>query len=658
MLQQRLTWQLRLGLLLVPGLMVVACSLPGSTPATPAAQTITAQRGTVETTINATGTVKALADLALSPAGSGVITQIQVKVGDRVTAGQPLVHLDTRDLELTLRQAEANLASAQAKYETAAMGATDKEITQAQSAVESAQAKLRQTLTGTTTAQDVANAEAALRSAEAKLAATRAGTTTEADLANAEAALRSAEAKLTDLQAAPTIAESDAKAQSLAQAKENRAKQASQLSLAKENARLAMEQGAAALRSAQAKYGASKLIYDEAVRTNKDPNVACSSGQTCNNKLTETKLRSYKADFEQAEQAMVQAEQTLEQRRLAYEDARTQEVVGLQVADSQIAAAQTALETVMAGATALELTQAQAAVDQARANLAKLTQPVKATDITQAQAAVDQARSNLAKLQRPVDPNDVAQVQATVASAQASLADLQSGPKAADLATALAGIKQAEAALDAQRLKLAQATLTAPFAGVVAAVNAIPGQQVTGAASLLTLVDDSLLTVDVSVAESDIAKVKLEQPARVTFSALPNQVITGTVMAVAPKATVQSNVVTYPVTVALDKIATGVRTGMTATVAIITAQKADVMLVPNRAVQTQAQHKVVTIQAQGQTTTVPVQLGLVGDSRTEVVSGVKEGDVIMIPSTTTATRTTQPSGGFGIPGAGAPPPKP
>jgi HlyD family secretion protein len=306
--------------------------------------------------------------------------------------------------------------------------------------------------------------------------------------------------------------------------------------------------------------------------------------------------------------------------------------------------------------------QAQASVDQARASLEKLHQPAKATDVAQAQAAVDQARASLQKLQRPADANDVAQTQASLNSAQAALDDLKAGAKATDLAGALASVKQAEAARDLARAKVDDATITAPFAGVVATVSAIPGQQASagGSTALVTLVDDSTLSIDVRVAESDIGRIQVGQAARVTVEALPGQTIEGSVTAIAPKSTVESNVVSYLVTVSLaGQQAGGIKAGMTATVAIVTASKQDVLVVPNRAVQTQGQQKSVTVSVKGEQFSAPVQIGLVGASTSEVIAGLAEGDVVVTTgaATTTTTGATARPGG-GLPGFGAPVMKP
>jgi HlyD family secretion protein len=708
-----------MGLLVTGALLVGACSAPASAQTTTTPQPTTVRRGTVEATINASGSVRAVNDLGLSLENGGRIKEVLTKVGDRVTAGQALVRADTSDLDLELKQAEASLASAQANYEQTKAGATAKEIAQAEASVATAQAGLQQTVQGTTTAQDIANAQAALRSAEARLAATLAGTTTAQDITNAEAALRSAEAKLAalvtgtttpqdlasaeaslrsaeakldELRAGPNATELVSAVQQLNQAKETRSKQESQLSLSKEQARIAIESAANDLRSAQARYGAAKLIWDQADRTGKDPTIeSCPATNRSCNDLTDAKRRQYKNDFETAERSMVNAEAALERAQLAYEDSKKQEIIGLQSADGQVRTAAANLEQVQAGPTAAtiasaeatveqarasldklrqpakdaDLIQAQASVDQARASLEKLQAPPKATDVTQAQAAVDQARSSLAKLQREADPNDLAKSQASLTSAQAALDDLRAGPKAAAVATSLASLKQAEVNLARATTALTKATLTAPFAGTVAAVNAIPGQTATsGGASttttgLITLVDDSVLSIDVNVAEADVAKVQVGQPARAIFTALSGQTIPGRVAAISPKATVQSNVVSYIATIALDEQArASVKTGMTATVSIVVTSRANVLVVPNRLVQTVGQQKFVTVEFKGEQFAVPVQVGVVGDSLTEIVGGLAEGDTIVSAAATSGGSTTpskpntqiKPGGGFGVPG--------
>ena len=152
----------------------------------------------------------------------------------------------------------------------------------------------------------------------------------------------------------------------------------------------------------------------------------------------------------------------------------------------------------------------------------------------------------------------------------------------------------------------------------------------TTSSGLVTLVDNSTLSIDVNIAEADIAKVKPGQRARATFTALTNQTIPGRVTAVSPKATVTSNVVSYVATVALDGEArTDVKTGMTATVAIVVASKAGCA---GRAQPPDPGSGPAAIRqrpVQGRAVQRAGHVGLVGDSTSEVVSGLAEGDVIV-----------------------------
>ena len=99
-----------------------------------------------------------------------------------------------------------------------------------------------------------------------------------------------------------------------------------------------------------------------------------------------------------------------------------------------------------------------------------------------------------------------------------------------------------------------------------------------------------------------------------------------------------SGVVNYPVTVAITNTTDAVKTGMTSNVNIIVAERDNVLTVPNRAIRTVGKQKTVTVLFEGQQIQTPVQAGLSGDSATEITSGLKEGDVVVL--TTTTTRST------------------
>ena len=152
------------------------------------------------------------------------------------------------------------------------------------------------------------------------------------------------------------------------------------------------------------------------------------------------------------------------------------------------------------------------------------------------------------------------------------------------------------------------------------------------------------------VAEADAASIKVGQSATVTLSAT-NASTTGTVTAVALQDTVTNNVVQYAVTVTLNRPPKGVRLGQTTSVSIVTGTARQVLTVPSNAVTTVGRTSTVTVRANGADTTKVVQIGLVGNSVTEIKSGLSDGDVVVIQNTGSGgSGFTFPTGG--LPGGG------
>lgn len=162
------------------------------------------------------------------------------------------------------------------------------------------------------------------------------------------------------------------------------------------------------------------------------------------------------------------------------------------------------------------------------------------------------------------------------------------------------------------------------------------------------LSDLSSLQVTTLVAEADATKVKTGQQATITFSAT-GVTAQGTVTTVDVQDTVSNNVVEYGVTVTLDQADASLRLGQTASVSITTATKSGVLNVPSAAVRTVGDISTVTVRKDGKDTTTVVQIGLVGDSATEIISGLSVGDAVVLTTTSTGT-----SGGFTFPGGGIP----
>lgn len=272
--------------------------------------------------------------------------------------------------------------------------------------------------------------------------------------------------------------------------------------------------------------------------------------------------------------------------------------------------------------------------------LAKLDLQAAAEALQKAQAAYDQVswRPNISML-----PQSSALEQATedYAKAQITYNQIVAGPTADDLVVAQAQVDQAKITLQQAKDKLDQAKLIAPIDGTVTSVNAKVGNYVASGSTvaMISLVDMKALQVKVPLAETDVANVVPGQQVAITLDALPSVALTGTVTYVPVVATVSQSVVSYPVTVVIEKPTTSVRVGMTASVRITIEQRDNVLLIPNRAVITSGKQRTAQVLVQGQTTEVPVTLGATNDTTSEVLSGLNEGDVVVLRSTSSSTAT-------------------
>jgi HlyD family secretion protein len=141
-----------------------------------------------------------------------------------------------------------------------------------------------------------------------------------------------------------------------------------------------------------------------------------------------------------------------------------------------------------------------------------------------------------------------------------------------------------------------------------------------------------------------VAKVSVGQEAAITLDAFPDEELTGEVTDIAPVANVQSGVVLYPVTIQLLPAGVPARVGMTANVEIITASKADVLIVPLRAIQSESGKSYIWRQSADGFEKVEVTLGVMTEIEVEITGGLSEGDVVSV--------VASPAQGGGQPGWG------
>jgi len=165
--------------------------------------------------------------------------------------------------------------------------------------------------------------------------------------------------------------------------------------------------------------------------------------------------------------------------------------------------------------------------------------------------------------QQAVLDAELAVAKADLAQAEQDLAQLRAGPDEADVAAAQARVAAAQATVDLARL-------TAPFDATVVAVGTQAGDSVSNNTLALALADVSRFEVQVDVSELDVNRIVVGQEATLTLDAVPDQTFVGRVAEVAFLGSVNQGVVTYPVTVVIDRPDASLKPGMTAAVSIAT----------------------------------------------------------------------------------------
>lgn len=205
--------------------------------------------------------------------------------------------------------------------------------------------------------------------------------------------------------------------------------------------------------------------------------------------------------------------------------------------------------------------------------------------------------------------------------------------------------------LSAANEKLSKAVLRAPFAGKVISIANKVGEVVSAgnsngnsSASLnsssssnafLVLCDPSEIYLKTSVSESDITGIEPGQVININVDALNLENLTGKTTEVSniPK-TDSSGIVTYQVVGKLDKVDSNIRDGMNCTITFVKVEKLGILMIPNKAVYIESDKQYVNVKdSTGSVVKTEVQTGLSDGSQVEVVSGLNEGETLVIGGT-------------------------
>lgn len=330
-----------------------------------------------------------------------------------------------------------------------------------------------------------------------------------------------------------------------------------------------------------------------------------------------------------SEQQLAQAEQALAQARDALHDAEYHWSVqqeGNRASSTTIRGAEARL--VLAEE---ELAQAKDNYDQYSGHSSD--DPARAVALTQlaaAQADRDSALRNLnwytghpTEIQQGILDADVAVAAANLTQAEQDLADLQAGPEADEVEKAEARVRSAQAVVD-------QSRLIAPIEGTVMSINHLPGDSISPSEVEIVLADLTVLHVDTTIDELDIALIEIGQQVEITLDALPDLLLEGKVISIDLSPRQGEGGTQYPVRVELAAEGSQVRIGMTAALSISVSQESNAVLVPNWALGFDSETGEITVTVHNglERERRVVELGLRNDSFSQVVSGLEAGETV------------------------------
>ena len=559
-----------------------------------------ATQGNFSLTVSATGPLQsAIYNLVFT--GTGTISEIDVSVGQTVTKGQVLAKLNKTSLQDAVNTAQAGVLSAQTGVNTAqanlskAQAQSNANVLSAQVTLNNAQASLGSTQTQSAASNSAAqttlsNAQTNLTNTQTQSAASNSAAQT--TLSNAQTSLSHTQTQsAANNSAAQTTLSNAQTSLSHTQAEQAALIAAAQTTLSNDQINLSNTQA-----TASAQITGAKATEQLAI-------AACGTDTTCIQNATNT----YNAAVAQANASVATAQAAVNTAQSQLTLTETQSTSNNAAAQATVNSAQKSATSTMATSTSNNAT-AQNTVNTAQKQLT-VTETQSTSSNAAAQATVTSAQQSVTTTAAQANLNNTT-AQNTVNADTSSLATAQANANAS-VTTQQGLVKTAQStlqtnlvALQTAKHNLANATLLAPHDGIVTTINGTVGGTPGAPASASTatsatttssasgntfiqIADVSTLQVLAAVNESDTANLKVGEPAQFTVSAYGNRLFTGIVSAISPVGQTVSNVVSYPVTIDVNKDDlqnANLLPGMTASVTIVVVQRPNVVLIPVNAI--------------------------------------------------------------------------
>jgi multidrug efflux pump subunit AcrA (membrane-fusion protein) len=563
-------------------------------------QTATVKKDSIVATLSLDGIVAAPEQATVMFSTRGTVSDVKVKSGQAVSAGDEILEVDSADLSRSLDAARARLQTSQAALAQAQQQEVSRQQQAAQQAA-TAQAQRQQA---------IADAQAGVRKAQENMATVMAGASP-SDRRTAETTVNAAQTALQKALDAQSTLMNGPDAATLRSAQNDLV-----------NAQIAAQR-------AQSDYdtlvkGADPVILDQAQRA----------------------VDRAQADLQIAKASPLDPKAP--DPKLAHDNAVADAQLAVQVAQDKLAKLKQPPQAVDVQAAKLKVQSAQDAVNAATDKLNNLSQPPDDASLAAAQAAVDSAQQGVADAQARLNavnalptPAQVADAQDQIRRAQAALDSARNNPNARtadssgpDLGALQQQVDSDSADIASIQQQIDSTRMLAPFDGTTVSIRAKTGDAVTSSKPVTVIIaKPGTALVRAQLDDGQVSSLAVGQSAQVVLggtSASDTPVI-ATVTSVTPAAKDGSSFASANFAVQWPD--TGApKLGLPVGVNVTVQEKDDVLVLPIKAVRQTGDKQYVEVLDGNLRRLTNVQLGIRSADSVEVVSGLKEGQVVLLAS--------------------------
>lgn len=294
----------------------------------------------------------------------------------------------------------------------------------------------------------------------------------------------------------------------------------------------------------------------------------------------------------------------------------------------------------------LQVKQAEAAYEMAKANLAQVEKGASAEELKQIESTVLQAKASYEnaeaeyKRMEELDKKEMISkkqleavelqkkiAEANLAAAEARLTAVQKGASEEQLNVLRAQVKQAKTALEMANLQLSYARVKAPISGIVAQLNVEKGSMAAPSSPAGVILDSSKMKAKAMVPESYINNLKVGEKVTLEAKALPKEIFTGTITAISPLADQLTK--QFPVEFMVGNSSNLLKAGMFGTAYLVIGEAGDLPVVPISTVLFDGEQPYVFVIENGRAQRREIKTGLNSGKSLAVLDGLVAGEIVI-----------------------------